>query len=102
MAQDSVKYKIIAIGGSAGSLDIILKIISEASINSFVYVIIVHRRNDNDSVLTNLFSSRTKFKVREVEDKDSILPGYMYIAPADYHLLLEDERTFSLDASEKI
>lgn len=102
MAQDAVKYKVVVIGGSAGSLDIILKIIAEARLSNIVYIIIVHRRNDNDSVLTNLFSSRTRFKVKEVEDKDNILPGYMYVAPADYHLLLEDEKTFSLDASEKI
>ena len=49
-----------------------------------------------------MFSSRTKLKVKEVEDKDYILPGHVYIAPPDYHLLLEDENTFSLDASEKI
>lgn len=102
MAQDAVKYKVVVIGGSAGSLDIILKIIAEAPLSNIIYIIIIHRRNDNDSVLTNLFSSRTRFKVKEVEDKDNILPGYMYVAPADYHLLLEDEKTFSLDASEKI
>lgn len=102
MAQDAVEYKVIAIGGSAGSLDIILKVIAEAPLSDIIYIIIIHRRNDTDSILTNLFSSRTKFKVKEVEDKDSILPGYMYVAPADYHLLLEDEKTFSLDASEKI
>ncbi len=102
MAQDAVKYRVVVIGGSAGSLDIILKIIAEAPLSNIIYIIIIHRRNDNDSVLTNLFSSRTRFKVKEVEDKDNILPGYMYVAPADYHLLLEDEKTFSLDASEKI
>jgi len=53
-------------------------------------------------VLAHLFSSRTKFKVKEVEDKDSISPGYIYIAPPDYHLLVENENCFSLDSSEKI
>ncbi len=102
MAQDAIKYRLIVIGGSAGSLDIILKIVADASVLNITYIIIVHRRNDADSVLESLFSSRTNFKVREVEDKDSILPGYIYIAPPDYHLLLENENTFSLDASEKI
>lgn len=103
MAQDALKYKVIAVGGSAGSLDIILKIISGATINNNIfYIIIVHRKNESDSVLTGLFSSRTKFKVKEVEDKDYIQPGYVYIAPADYHLLLENQHLFSLDSSEKI
>lgn len=58
MAQDTLKYKLIVAGGSAGSLDIILKIISGATlINKIFYIIIIHRKNESDSVLTNLFSS---------------------------------------------
>lgn len=103
MAKDAVKYKIVVIGGSAGSLDIILKIVASASVNpSMVYIVILHRKPDAESILESLFSSRTKLVVREVEDKDSIQPGHIYIAPADYHLLLEDKNNFSLDSSEKI
>ena len=103
MAQNKVKYKVIAIGGSAGSLDTILNIIANSFLNNNVfYIIVLHRKNDSDSVLADLFSSRTKFKVKEVEDKDSISPGYIYIAPPDYHLLIENENCFSLDSSEKI
>lgn len=103
MAKGSLKYKLIAIGGSAGSLDVILKIISNASAYSNIfYIIILHRKSDAESILESLFSSRTKLTVKEVEDKDSIHTGYIYIAPADYHLLLEDKKNFSLDSSEKI
>jgi two-component system, chemotaxis family, protein-glutamate methylesterase/glutaminase len=38
----------------------------------------------------------------EAEDKTSIMSGTIYIAPADYHLLIEKDKTFSLDYSEKI
>jgi two-component system chemotaxis response regulator CheB len=103
MAQNKVKYKVIAIGGSAGSLDTILNIIANSFLNNNIfYIVVLHRKSDNDSLLAGLFSSRTKFKVKEVEDKDSILPGYIYIAPPDYHLLVENENCFSLDSSEKI
>ena len=103
MAQDAVIYKVIVIGGSAGSLDTILKIIADPIVaNDIFYIIILHRKSDADSVLTNLLTSQTILKVKEVEDKESILPGYLYIAPADYHLLIEDQHTFSLDSSEKI
>jgi two-component system chemotaxis response regulator CheB len=103
MAQNKIRYKVVVIGGSAGSLDIILKIISYAdAAASTLFIIILHRKNDINSTLTGLFSTRTKLKVKEVEDKDYISPGYIYIAPPDYHLLLENENTFSLDASEKI
>jgi len=103
MAQNKVKYKVIAIGGSAGSLDTILNIIANSFLNNNIfYIVVLHRKSDNDSLLAGLFSSRTKFKVKEVEDKDSISPGYIYIAPPDYHLLVENENCFSLDSSEKI
>ena len=103
MAQNKIRYKVVVIGGSAGSLDIILKIISYSNeAAGILFIIIIHRKNDINSTLPGLFSIRTKLKVKEVEDKDYILPGHIYIAPPDYHLLLENENTFSLDASEKI
>ena len=53
MAQNEVKYKVVVVGGSAGSLDIILKIIGDADATSgILYIIIIHRKNDTDSVLT--------------------------------------------------
>lgn len=103
MAQNAVKYKIVVIGGSAGSLDVILKIVSDLPLQSGVsFLIIVHRKNDADSILASLLSTRTKMKVKEVEDKESILADHIYIAPPDYHLLIENEKTFSLDSSEKV
>jgi len=104
MAEDAIiKYKMLAIGGSAGSLDVILKIVAALPfISHLATVIIVHRKNDGESILTDLLSSRTKLVVKEIEDKETITGGTIYLAPADYHVLIEDEKMFSLDASEKI
>ena len=88
MAQNALTYKVVVIGGSAGSLDVILKIINDVPvINNVFYIIVVHRKNDNDSVLSNLLANHTNLKVKEVEDKDAVQGGYVYIAPSDYHLL---------------
>jgi len=104
MAQGDVsKYKMVVIGGSAGSLDSILKIVAAVQESVDVaFVVVVHRGKGGDSILTDLLSSQTTLVVKEVEDKELILPGTIYIAPPDYHLLLENEYTFSLDASEKV
>ena len=104
MAEDAIiKYKMLAIGGSAGSLDVILKIVAALPfVSHLATVIIVHRKNDGESILTYLLSTRTKLAVKEIEDKEAIKGGTIYIAPADYHLLIENEKMFSLDASEKI
>jgi two-component system, chemotaxis family, protein-glutamate methylesterase/glutaminase len=104
MEENSISpLKMIMIGGSAGSLEIILHIISFLPANAnFCCVIIVHRKYSSESILEDLFASKTRLPVKEVEDKENIVPGTIYIAPADYHLLFEAEHTFSLDASEKI
>ena len=104
MAKDEVTVnKVVVIGGSAGSLEVILHIIKHLPyVSTAVIIIIIHRKNDNDSILEDLFSYKTLIPVKEVEDKDTIVPGTIYIAPPDYHLLIENERSFSLDSSEKI
>src|ERR1700733_14544058 len=95
--------KLIIIGGSAGSLGGILKGVPSLNESRSVPVIIVmHRKNEQKSLLTLLLSDKTNLKVKEAEEKESILPGCIYIAPADYHLLIEHDLTFSLDDSEKV
>jgi len=104
MAQDSIgNYRLVVIGGSAGSLDIVMKIVAALPLQMRATVVVVlHRKNALDSALVNIFSSRTRLPVKEVEDKEALLPAAIYIAPPDYHLLIEDEHSFSLDSSEKI
>ncbi|HEY1166690.1 MAG TPA: chemotaxis protein CheB [Chitinophaga sp.] len=97
------RYKLVVIGGSAGSLDIMLRIAADIPANTQVsFIIVLHRKSGQHSVLKELLSDRTKLPVRDVEDKEPILPGTIYVAPCDYHLLLEHDHTFSLDVSEKV
>jgi two-component system, chemotaxis family, protein-glutamate methylesterase/glutaminase len=103
MAQNEVRYRVVAIGGSAGSLDVVLRMVEGLPANSGAsFVVVLHRRSDADSLLAELLSGRTAMKVKEAEDKEAMLPDTVYVAPADYHLLLEKEGSFSLDSSEKV
>ncbi len=104
MAQDSIiHYRMLAIGGSAGSLEVILKIVTALPLTNYLSVmVIVHRKNDGESIFADLLSTRTKLSVIEIEDKEPIKAGNIYIAPADYHVLIENEKIFSLDISEKV
>lgn len=65
-------------------------------------VIVLHRRSTADTILADLLSTKTRIKVKEVEEKEPVIANHIYIAPADYHLLIEKDRSFSLDYSEKI
>jgi two-component system, chemotaxis family, protein-glutamate methylesterase/glutaminase len=99
----SAQNKLVVIGGSAGSLEVILRVLPLLHANlSVPIVIVMHRKNVLESLLAKLLNSRTGLNVKEAEEKESILPGNIYLAPADYHLLIEENCTFSLDDSEKI
>ena len=96
-------FRAIVIGGSAGGLDVVLKLLSALEPTLSVTIIIVlHRKSTVDSTLEELLASRTRIAVKEVEDKDAIRTGTIYLAPANYHLLIEQDLTFSLDDSEKV
>lgn len=94
---------LVIIGGSAGSLSVLLQVLPGLARRLAVPVIIVlHRKNYADSVLTDLLGSRTTLRVKEAEEKDPLQAGCIYLAPPDYHLLLESNGSLSLDYSEKV
>lgn len=95
--------ELLIIGGSAGSLDVLLQVLPELRVPvSKAIIIVVHRKNINDLILTELLSAKTTVPVKEAEEKDPIQQNIIYIVPPDYHLLIENDKTFSLDVSEKV
>lgn len=97
------KVDMVLFGGSAGSLDVLLNVLPRIKKDiGFPLVLVIHRKYSETSTLRSLLAARTSFEVREPEDKEEIKAGIIYLAPADYHLLVEEERTFSLDYSEKV
>lgn len=95
--------KAVVIGGSAGSLEVLFKLLPLLRTDlALVIIIVLHRRSSGDSSLQELLSTKTTLPLSEVEDKDPIRSGNIYLAPSDYHLLIEKDFTFSLDYSEKI
>ncbi|RFS18985.1 chemotaxis protein CheB [Chitinophaga silvatica] len=94
---------LIAIGGSAGGLQPVLTLLPElsADLNAAI-IIVLHRQNHNASVLPELLAARTSWTVKEAAEKEPLESGTIYIAPADYHLLIETDHTLSLDDSEKV
>ena len=94
---------VVIIGGSAGSLEVLLQVLPKLeNIDSIVIILILHRRNSDDTVLEELLRMKSGLKVRQIEDKTGIKAGRVYVAPADYHLLIEHNQSFSLDVSEKV
>ncbi|HTD94497.1 MAG TPA: chemotaxis protein CheB [Chitinophagaceae bacterium] len=93
---------LILIGGSAGSLKVVLKLLDKQRPGfSIPILLVLHRDPQGSTHLAKLFANRTSMTVKEIEDKDPILDGHLYICPADYHVLVEADQTLSLDYSEK-
>jgi two-component system chemotaxis response regulator CheB len=95
--------EMIIIGGSAGSFSIILSILKglDKKIQTPI-VVILHRLKNVDSSLEKHLQLYSHYKVKEAEDKEVVKKGYLYTVPANYHLLLEENRHLSLDSSELI
>lgn len=94
---------LLVIGGSAGSLDTLLQILPALPANwPAAMIIVLHRKNDNDALLTDLLAARTVLPVKEAEEKDVLSPGRIYLVPSDYHLLIEPDASLTLDDSEKV
>ncbi|MBF4485405.1 chemotaxis protein CheB [Flavobacterium sp. CSZ] len=95
--------KVVIIGGSAGSLNALMQILPDLSqLNGFAIVIVLHRKSTDDQTLEELIALKSSITVKIVEDKVPLVPGYIYVAPSNYHLLFERNDTLSLDISEKI
>jgi two-component system chemotaxis response regulator CheB len=95
--------KLVVIGGSAGSLQVILDLVGSLRPGARLSLLVVlHRHTQQDSILEELMSVKTNLPCKEVEEKEPILPGVIYICPADYHVLIERDRHFSLDYSERV
>lgn len=105
MAQDRITEPVraVVVGGSAGSIEVLIRLLPLLPPSlSFALLLVLHRKNTADSTLAQLLAHKTRLPLREVDDKDPVRPGTIYLAPADYHLLIEQDETFSLDDSEKV
>ncbi len=93
--------RLAVIGGSWGGLDALGRLV--ALLDPGVTIAIVaalHRApNGPEGALVSYLGARTRLPVLEAEDKARIEPGHVYLAPADYHLLVEPGRfALSIDA----
>lgn len=100
----NVNLKVVIIGGSAGALEPLVKIIKQLKTDfSCSVVIVLHRMKNVESNFVEVLKSRTgKMQVTEIQDKDELQANRIYVAPANYHLLVEENQVLALDYSEVV
>jgi two-component system chemotaxis response regulator CheB len=105
MAENKIKEaeKLIIIGGSSGGIEAMFLILEKLkSTFSIPIVLVLHRSQNIDNSLTEIFNYKTNLVVKEADEKDELKVRHLYIAPPNYHLLIESDGSLSLDVSEKV
>ncbi len=81
---------LVVIGASWGGLAALSEIVSRLPRNLPVPLAIVqHRSKHADNLLASLLQDLTPLRVVDVEDKEPMEAGTIYIAPANYHMLVD-------------
>jgi len=85
-----VAYSIVVVGTSWGGLNALRELAGALPADFRIPTVLVqHRHRQSDHLLSTFLQERTTLEVAEVEDKMPIEPGTLYVAPADYHLLVD-------------
>jgi two-component system chemotaxis response regulator CheB len=86
-----IETSIIVVGASWGGLAALSRLIGALPPDFRVPLAVVqHRSWHADNLLASLLQDVTPLRVVDVEDKEPLVPRSVYIAPANYHMLVEN------------
>ena len=92
-------YDLVVIGASLGGLEAVSKVLAALPETFPLPVVIAQHRAAApiaEGSLSAIWQRHTSLSVCEADDKAAIEPGHVYVAPADYHLLIEARGLFAL------
>lgn len=96
-------FSCIVIGVSAGGLNALTSLFKSLPADFPVPIAVVqHEKADSGDLLAEILDHRTALSVRTAEEKEKLKDGVVYICPADYHLLIEENKTLSFSAEPKV
>lgn len=96
-----MNYELIVIGASWGGLHAVGEVLAALPPDFDVPVVVAQHRRDQGGGLASLLASRTRLRVEDAEDKQPIERERVYLAPPDYHLLVQ-RGWFSLSTDEHV
>jgi two-component system, chemotaxis family, protein-glutamate methylesterase/glutaminase len=97
------EYRLIVIGTSAGGLYALSAILNPLPADyPFPIVVVQHRSKEHNELLEEVLQVKCKVKIKQADEKEPVRGGVVYIAPPDYHLLVEKNFTLSLTADAQV
>jgi two-component system chemotaxis response regulator CheB len=96
--------RLVALGASWGGLDAVRTIVKALPAGFPAPVVVAQHRaaESHRTAYTDLIAAVTRLDVCEPGDKDRLVAGTVYLAPADYHLLIEGEEELGLSVDSPV
>jgi two-component system chemotaxis response regulator CheB len=99
---EAMTFEIIVVGTSTGGLKALQTLLAGLPSGFLLPIVIVqHRGTGSENGLSEFLGKSSSVPVTEPEDKEPLLPGHAYLAPRDYHLLIEN-RSFALSTDPAV
>lgn len=102
-AYKPIDYEAIVIGASAGGPNALQEVLAPLPADFTLPILVVqHRSPASDDSLVFSLDESCQLTIKEADEKELIKPGYVYVAPANYHLLVERDKTLSLSVDARV
>ncbi len=96
-------FPAVVIGASVGAIEALSRVLPSLPAGyPFAVMVVVHLPRQSRSLLSAIFAERCMMPVKEVEDKEPLVPGTIYFAAPDYHLLVNPDFTLALSSDEPV
>ena len=97
------RYEAIVIGASAGGFLTLCALLDGIpSTYSLPIILVQHRSKVSRDLLEEVLQGRCRIQVKQAEEKEKVRSAIVYVAPPDYHLLVEADKTLSLTADAPV
>lgn len=94
-------HGMVVIGTSAGGLDAVCRLLRLLPADLRLSILVVQHRSPDSDALCDVLQDCSTLPVHDVIDKEPIVAGHVYLAPPDYHVLVEEDH-FSLTVDEPV
>ncbi len=100
---DARAFEAVAIGASAGGIEVLNVLLPALPASFRVAVLIVtHVPPDSPSCLAEMLAYRCALPVVEPDAGEPALPGRVHVAPPAYHMLVDDGGTIALSIDSTV
>lgn len=97
------RYHIVVMGVSAGGTAALKVLLPFFTANYPLPIVVVqHLHPTQTNFLVTHFNTHCALTVKEADEKEPLLPGMVYFAPPNYHLLIEPDKTLALSVDAKV